>query len=120
MLCKHVATYKMSCLASSCLPTLFRDFTMDEVNSMMLLRVSLIGSFKFSSFIWSSPNIKERNLPFLMSNLYVYGNFDLLLPIPPAPSWSWHQILGVSTPETLAVYSGFFFDDVVLLLDVSS
>ena len=25
-----------------------------------------------------------------------------------------------STPETLAVYSGFFFDDVVLLLDVNS
>ena len=28
--------------------------------------------------------------------------------------------LGGSTPETLAVYSGFFFDDVVLLLNVSS
>ena len=28
--------------------------------------------------------------------------------------------VGGSTPETLAVYSGFFFDDVVLLLDVSS
>ena len=28
--------------------------------------------------------------------------------------------MGRTTPETLAVYSGFFFDDVVLLLDVSS
>ena len=28
--------------------------------------------------------------------------------------------MGGSTPETLAVYSGFFFDDVVLLLNVSS
>ena len=29
-------------------------------------------------------------------------------------------MMGVSIPETIAVYSGFFFDDVVLLLDVSS
>ena len=120
MLCRQVATYKMSCFASSCLPNLLRDFTMDEVNSMMLLRVSLTGSFKFSSFIWSSLNMKERNLPFLMSNLYVYGNLDLLLPIPLAPSWSQHQILGGYTPEALVVYSGFFFDNVVLLLNVSS
>ena len=50
---------------------------------MMLLRVSFIGSSKFISLIWSSLDIKERNLPFLMSNLYLYGNLDLLLPIPP-------------------------------------
>ena len=31
-----------------------------------------------------------------------------------------NTLVGGSTPETLAVYSGFFFDDVVLLLDVSS
>ena len=60
---------------------------------MMLLRVNFIGSSKFISLIWSSLDIKERNLPFLMSNLYLYGNLDLLLPIPPAPSWSWHQKL---------------------------
>ena len=40
-----------------------------------------------------------------------------------AASWLKLQtadIMGGSTPETLAVYSGLFFDDVVLLLDVSS
>ena len=74
---------------------------------MMLLRVSFIGSSKFISLIWSSLDIKERNLPFLMSNLYLYGNLDLLLPIPPAPSWSRHQNLGEPSPVVLKMYSGF-------------
>ena len=61
---------------------------------MMFLRVNFIGSSKFISLIWSSLDIKERNLPFLMSNLCFYGNLDLLLPIPLAPSLSRHQNLG--------------------------
>ena len=107
MLCRQVATYKMSCFASSFLPALLRNFTMEEVNSMMLLRVSFIGSSKFISLIWSSLDIKERNLPFLMSNLYLYGNLDLLLPIPLAPSWSRHQNLDGPSPVVLKMYSGF-------------
>ena len=81
---------------------------------MMLLRVSFIGSSKFISLIWSSLDIKERNLPFLMSNLYLYGNLDLLLPIPLAPSWSWHQNLGRPPPVVLKMYSGFFGVGVLL------
>ena len=74
---------------------------------MMLLRVSFIGSSKFTSLIWSSLDIKERNLPFLMSNLYLYGNLDILSPIP------WHhpghgtKNLGGPSPVVLKVYSGF-------------
>ena len=73
----------------------------------MFVRVSFIGSFKSVSPIWSSLDIKERNLPFLMSNLCFYDNFDLLSPIPPAPSWSRHQNLGGPSPVALKVYSVF-------------
>ena len=121
MLWRQVATYKISCFASFFLPSLLRNFPMEEVNSIMLLRVSFIGSSKFTSLIWSSLDIKERNLPFLMSNLYLYDNLDLLSPILPAPFWSRHQKwLGKRpSPEALKVYSGFL-NDGVLLLNVSS
>ena len=108
MLCRQVATYKMSCFASSFLPALLRNFTMEEVNSMMLLRVSFIGSSKFISLTSSSLDIKETILPFLMSNLYLYGNLDLLLPIPPAPSWSRHQNLGEPSPVVLKSIVAFW------------
>ena len=47
------------------------------------------------------------------------ANFDLLLPITPAPSWSQHQNLGGPSPEALMVYSGFLGVG-VLLLNISS
>ena len=46
-------------LLLSFLPSLLRNFTMEEVNSIMFLRVSFIGSSKFTPLIWSSLKSKK-------------------------------------------------------------
>ena len=120
MLCKQVATYKISCFASFFLPSLLKNFTMEEVNSIMFLRVIFIGSSKFTSLIWSSLKSKKGTYHLLVSNLYLTIILIFLHLFPrhhPGHGTKMWQVTYdlLLLLETSKVYSGFLNDGVLLL-----
>ena len=118
MLCRQVATYKISCFASFFLPSLLKNFTMEEVNSIMFLRVSFIGSSKFTSLIWSSLKSKKGTYH-LWCQTCILQQFLIFFHLSP-----WHhpghgtkmwQVTYDLLLETSKVYSGLSIDGVLLL-----